>query len=82
MRDKDFTSRRVNTTELFRRYSEQEIGELLAADLKRRAKIEHGCTTQSVILSTREKAGMTGPETVAEVRVTVDHDPPPTVKAA
>lgn len=72
----DFQEKRINTTELFKRYSEDEIKEILAADLIMRAAVRSADKTCKVLFSTTDSASR-GPQAYAEVTVTVDHDPPP-----
>lgn len=72
----DFHQKRINTTELFRRYSEDEIKEILAADLVSRAAIRSAEKTCKVLFSSSDSTSR-GPQTYAEVTITVDHDPPP-----
>jgi len=76
-KSEDFTQKRVNTTELYRRYSEDEIRTILEADLISRAAVRSSDKTCKTFFSSRDKAGTAGSEIYAEVRVIVDHDPPP-----
>lgn len=70
----DFKKTRVNTTEVTREYSQQEIKDLLLEDLADRAKLPRTAMTADVVLRNANKTG-TGPAVYeAAVRITIDHD--------
>lgn len=70
----NFKKVRTNTTEVTREYSQQEIEDLLLADLANRAKLPHTVMTVDVVLKNANRTG-TGPAIYeAAVRITIDHD--------
>jgi hypothetical protein len=72
----DFRTQRINRTEFSRSYSEQEIKELVLADLVRRAELS-GSPAGKVTISKKDRTGTSGFETYAEATIVVDHNEEP-----
>ncbi|BAQ50372.1 hypothetical protein [Methylobacterium aquaticum] len=76
MRDAKVRMTRVNTTEFCRVYTEEEVNDLLIADLRLRSGNPHGSMKGSVSRSTNDSVSR-GPRHEMTVKVVIDHDPPP-----
>lgn len=72
----DFSQKRVNTTEISRRYSDEEIKDLIGKDLIARAAVRSASSKHTIVAMMVERDGLSGQTFYAEVKVIVDHDPP------